>query len=252
MDSVFAGANVASFSICNYQWLHEGLSLFLIRFAKYYKYFCCATKSGILCHMSDVLYYVHDPMCSWCWGFRPVWEDMQKRLPATLEVKYVLGGLAPDNDQLMPEALQKTIQAHWSNIEEKIPGTGFNHDFWTQCSPRRSTYPACRAVIAARECDTDAERAMILAIQQAYYLEAKNPSNDDVLINCAEKIGLGVKKFSELLTSESVRQQLSHELNVSRQLGVKKFPSLVFKRGGEFKHLQIDYNSAENILQKLR
>jgi protein-disulfide isomerase-like protein with CxxC motif len=56
-------------------------------------------------------------------------------------------------------------------------GTEFNFDFWTKCQPRRDTYKACRAVIAASQ--QNAEEAMIEAIQKAYYLRAMNPSEHD-------------------------------------------------------------------------
>ena len=46
-------------------------------------------------------------------------------------------------------------------IEGRIPGVRFNFDFWTHCTPKRSTYPACRAVIAARAQDPTLDEAMI-------------------------------------------------------------------------------------------
>jgi putative protein-disulfide isomerase len=24
------------------------------------------------------LYYVYDPMCSWCWGYKPVWLQIKE------------------------------------------------------------------------------------------------------------------------------------------------------------------------------
>ena len=101
--------------------------------------------------MSDsALYYVHDPMRCWCWGFKNTWADVQKKLPTNITVKNLLGGLAPDNDLAMPDEMQINIRDTWRSIQKQIPKTEFNFDFWTLCKPRRSTYPACRAVIAAR------------------------------------------------------------------------------------------------------
>ncbi|MCK4675769.1 MAG: DsbA family protein, partial [Gammaproteobacteria bacterium] len=136
------------------------------------------------------LYYVHDPMCSWCWGFRPVWMHLQKALNGMVNIQYVLGGLAADTDQPMSENMQNSIRENWQRIQQDIPETEFNYDFWSLCRPRRSTYPACRAVIASKMQQSLIEKEMILAIQQAYYLDAKNPSNEDVLIQLAANIGL--------------------------------------------------------------
>ncbi len=52
------------------------------------------------------LYYIHDPMCSWCWAFRSSWREVQSKLPAHITVEYVLGGFAKDTDQPMPVEMQ--------------------------------------------------------------------------------------------------------------------------------------------------
>jgi len=127
------------------------------------------------------LFYIYDPMCSWCYGFKPVLELVTDELKDKLIIKYLLGGLAADTDTVMPEQQQQKIQANWQRIEKTIPGIKFNYDFWTHCSPRRSTYPACRAVIAARKQHAKYEKHMINAIQQAYYTDALNPSDYAVL-----------------------------------------------------------------------
>ena len=59
---------------------------------------------------------------------------------------------------------QAMIKAHWRTIEEKL-GTQFNYEFWDTNTPRRSTYNACRAVIAAG--NQGHQVAMVEAIQQA-------------------------------------------------------------------------------------
>ncbi len=132
--------------------------------------------------MQSHLYYFHDPMCSWCWAFRPLWNEIVTGLPENVIAQRILGGLAPDTDQPMPLEMQTKLKGIWQKIQQVVPGTEFNFDFWEKCSPRRSTYQACRAVIAARNQDPANEEAMILAIQHAYYLEAKNPADLSTLI----------------------------------------------------------------------
>jgi len=201
--------------------------------------------------MARVIYYVYDPMCSWCWAFNKTWEAVQTGLPADIEVRYVLGGLAPDSDAPMPADLQKGISMIWHDIEQRVPGTQFNHAFWTSCKPRRSTYPASRAIIAAKGLEPNSEKSMLLAIQQAYYLNAKNPSNTDVLIECAVSIGLNEASFTEALNSASVEQQLLADIRFARSVGANSFPSLVLEQGGEYGLLNLDYNNAQVILNQL-
>ncbi|WP_459782418.1 DsbA family protein, partial [Photobacterium sp. R1] len=120
-------------------------------------------------------------------------------------------------------------------------GTEFNHDFWTQCQPRRSTYPACRAVLAAKK--QGQEHAMTEAIQQAYYLRAMNPSDYDTHATLADELGLDVVQFMEDLTSEDVELLLQEDLNKAAALGVSGFPSLVLEVDGQHWPIAVAYQN---------
>ncbi|MEW8192982.1 MAG: DsbA family protein [Candidatus Thiodiazotropha sp.] len=195
------------------------------------------------------LYYIHDPMCSWCWGFHPVLKVLLSRLPDNITSSRLLGGLAADSMQPMPDDLRMRLQSTWRKIEKRIPSTRFNFDFWTRNTPRRSTYPACRAVIAARSIDPEMEDSMIIAIQQAYYLQARNPSDDATLIELAMEIGLEKRQFSKLLNHSSTQQKLDSEIAQSRRLGVRSFPSLVLQHEESYWPVAIDYLNAEPMLE---
>ena len=218
------------------------------------------------------LYYVHDPMCSWCWAFEPTWKQIQRELPDDINVVYLLGGLAPDSDLPMPEQMKLTIAGYWQTIQERVPGTQFNYDFWTQCQPRRSTYPSCRAVLAAKAQAKDSdeakvlEQAMIKAIQEGYYLNARNPSDFDILIAFAKEIGLDVERFKIALNSESTIEKLNEEMLMARSIGAQGFPSLILKsnklaeaeetesherKKTQCQNVPYDYNDASVTLRRL-
>jgi len=190
----------------------------------------------------DILYYVHDPMCSWCWGFRPVWDALKRELPPSLSIVNVLGGLAPDSDMPMPEQLQESIKSHWKTIAEKL-GTQFNFDFWKLCQPRRSTYPSCRAVIAAGL--QNAEEQMIDAIQHAYYLRAMNPSDNSTLITLAAELKLDSERFAEDLLGAAVQKEFERQLELRRAIGVYSFPSMVLGSSGNRYKVPLDYHSTQ-------
>ncbi|MGS2717364.1 DsbA family protein [Eionea flava] len=213
-------------------------------------------------HKTPTLYYIHDPMCSWCWGFRPVWESIRQGVTEQfpqLAVEYIVGGLAPDSDVPMPAEMQATLEATWAHIQRVIPNTAFNYEFWRICSPRRSTYPACRAVLAAKQESPGAEEAMILAIQQAYYFHSRNPSDADTLIHCAQQVGLDCNEFEKALISEEIEGMLQSHLLHYRQLsersGASGFPSLVLAYQGssidviEYLNISIDYNDPDVSLR---
>ncbi len=197
------------------------------------------------------LYYIHDPMCSWCWGFRPVWQKVEHALKDKVNIQYVIGGLATDSQQIMPEKMQQSIRNNWQRIQQEIPGTKFNYEFWTKCQPRRSTYPACRAVISAGFQGDEHATAMLLRIQQAYYLEAKNPSDNAVLIQLSAEMGLNVERFESDLISAQCAESLVSNLQLTAGLGVSGFPDLVLRYQEHNTLIDIDYNDSEVIVSNI-
>ena len=194
-----------------------------------------------------ILFYIHDPMCSWCWGFRPVFDALCRGLPSGVEVRRLLGGLAPDSDEAMPAAMQDALQDTWRRIADRIPGTRFNYDFWTRCQPRRSTWPACRAVIAARQLVPAAEDPMILAIQRAYYLEARNPSDRQTLISLAAGLGIDASLFADALDSMDTQTRLANEIQLSQAMGAAGFPSLRLQTKKAITPIMVDYHAAGSM-----
>jgi len=198
-----------------------------------------------------ILYYVHDPMCSWCWAFVPSWSKIQSELAGHLEIHYLLGGLAADSAQVMPLAMQQTISGYWKTIQQRVPGTQFNFDFWSQCQPRRATYPACRAVIAARAQHLASEKPMIRAIQEAYYLQAKNPSDDEVLADLAAQLDLDRERFLQDLNHPQTQHTLEIEMQQGQALGAQGFPSLILQQANTARYIPLDYNHPDVVLKQL-
>ena len=190
-------------------------------------------------------------MCSWCWAFKPIWDRVKEVLLGKVEVDYLLGGLAPDSNQPMPIETREYVKGNWKRIQEMIPDTRFNYDFWTSCEPKRSTYPACRAVICAKQQHPDFENLMIYGIQKSYYLEAQNPSNEDVLINIAENLGLDIEKFKMALKSSQVNEILLDEIKLTRSMDMNSMPSLVLQINGTLKGIDIEYLDANYIVKQI-
>lgn len=197
------------------------------------------------------LYYIHDPMCSWCYAFSETWSLLQRNLPSEVSVIYLLGGLAPDAAAPMPLTLQRSIQQAWQKIELTVPGIRFNWEFWSRNIPIRSTYPSCRAVIAAGKQYQEAELKMIQAIQDGYYQKAKNPALPEILEECANQIGLDVNIFKADLISANVEHELQRQIQLSRNMNVHSYPSLRLMHKAAIHTISIDYVNYRTMLDEI-
>lgn len=201
--------------------------------------------------MQDILYYVHDPMCSWCWGFEPTRKEIFEAVGGTMEIRRLVGGLAPDSETPMPAQMQEMLQQTWHRIEQTIPGTRFNFDFWHKCQPRRSTYPSNRAVLAARQQGEEYDALMTARIQRAYYLEARNPSDTSTLIELAADLGLETGSFAADLVAPATQQRLIEEIQASRAMGIDSFPSLAVQRADRLFHIGLNYTDPAAMLAQI-
>ena len=170
--------------------------------------------------------YVMDPMCAWCYGFQPELDRFLQQHPSA-QVDWIMGGLAPDTKEPMSENKREAISSYWHEIESVSQAT-FNHSYWDQNTPYRSTYQACRAVISAERLAVKSAQNMVRAIQNAYYREARNPSLDETLIDCAGAIGLSEKQFLDVLHSKETELQFQEHLAMTRRFQVGGFPALFY------------------------
>ena len=162
-----------------------------------------------------------------------------------------MGGLAPDSDERMDTTTKTYIQNAWRSGADRT-GAEFNHQFWALCQPRRSTYPACRAVITAGLQLNGSREHYYEALQRAYFLDARNPSDYETLISLAKEIGLDPVQFQEDFESSLVQQTFREELNQVRLLGVSGFPTVIWHQkdatnGNHLEVLNTGYTDADTL-----
>lgn len=164
---------------------------------------------------------------------------------------YLLGGLAADSDQPMSDQMRRTLVQIWLRIESEL-GTEFNFDFWRDCQPRRSTYCACRAVIASEILAGEgAAVGMIEAIQKGYYLRAMNPSDESMLITLAEELQLDGEAFRRALQDDATHIRLCQQIALARSLPIAGFPSLVLQTAQGLQPVTLDYRDHNVSLEHI-
>ena len=141
--------------------------------------------------------------------------------------------------------MRTIIESYWHQVTKKT-GATFNYDFWQKNTPQRSTYPACRAIIAADW--QNKEEEMITAIQHAYYLYAKNPSLMNVLERCAEQIDLDMQQFKEAIISPNLQKEFEQQLQFARSIGGHSFPSLFLQTNEKVYPLPLHYTNKDVLL----
>lgn len=196
------------------------------------------------------LWYVADPMCSWCWGFSPVIEAIRREYGARLGIEVLLGGLRPGTKHPMPPAQREQILHHWRAVQqlteqpfgfEGAMPEGFVYD----------TEPASRAVVAVSLIDRDAIFSFFKMVQFAFYVEQQDVTNSSVLSQLAARAGIDAQQFGQTFESDIAKRLTLEHFRKARQWGVHGFPTLIGQSGADYRLLNTGYCSLNELRPKL-
>jgi putative protein-disulfide isomerase len=117
-----------------------------------------------------IVWYVADPMCSWCWGFSPVIDAIETTYRDCLTVTMVMGGLRPGTTAPMPPAQRAEILHHWQEVQRRT-GQAFTFEGAMPDGFVYDTEPPCRALVAITAINPALTRAYFERVQAAFYME---------------------------------------------------------------------------------
>ncbi|MFZ5720078.1 MAG: DsbA family protein [Pseudomonadota bacterium] len=172
------------------------------------------------------LIYFADPMCSWCYGFSPVIDQIRQAYGRALPIRVVMGGLRPGTDTPMTEDAKRQVVGHWSHVHE-ASGLPFDPAVLDREGFIYDTDPAARAVIVVRREGQELAARYLAAAQRAFYAENRDVTSGEVLADLAEEFGLDRVAFLDAWNSEEAKQETWRDYAVSQRAGVTGFPTLV-------------------------
>jgi len=170
------------------------------------------------------LIFVIDPMCSWCWGFHPIIEEL--RLNHTDKYKYslVVGGLRTSGQMPWDTKSKAYLQQNWNAVNQKT-GQAFSHTLLNKPHFDYDTYPACKAIITVRELwGDDASFSYLSLIQKAFYADGIDITDIAILSNY---ITQNKKEFLDFYHSNRAELLMQHDFSKARSMGANSFPSIV-------------------------
>ena len=177
--------------------------------------------------MQKELIFVLDPMCSWCWGFVPVIDDLRMSMSGSYRFSLVMGGLRTKGEMSWDEASKEYLKGHWRQVSQRT-GQTFSNSLFEKESFEYDTYPACKAVITVRELfGTENAFTYLHTIQEAFYTRAENITNTDVLCDLLQTMDLDSAVFKDFFESERAQFLMEHDFAKARSMGANAFPSVV-------------------------
>ena len=197
---------------------------------------------------NDTLFYVGDPMCSWCYGFSPQLDSVLKAFPE-LSFEVVVGGLRAEGKESFT-SLSSFLHEHWQEIQSKT-GRPFRFEILNDPSLVYNTEPACRAVVAVRSIAPGQTYPYFKALQTAFYEENLDPTSLKTFLYLAEKFNLDPIRFEKHFYAPVIINETVRDFQLTQTLHINGFPALVALINGKLHRISSGYTSAGNIIDSL-
>lgn len=172
------------------------------------------------------LLYFADPMCSWCWGFDPIWRAVRAEFSERLRPVLIMGGLRPYTETPMTAGDRMEVREHWTHVAE-ASGQPFDFAFFERKTFTYDTEPAARAVVTMGALQGAPAFTFFSAVQRAFYAENRDVTAEAVLLELAQAEGADPAEFLSVFASPEAQKETLAHFQAAQRLGVSGFPTLV-------------------------
>lgn len=199
----------------------------------------------------EEIIYIGDPMCSWCWGISPELNALKRYgeaegIPFTL----VMGGLRPGGGEEWNEEFKGFLKHHWEEVSKRS-GQPFGYDLFEQTYFDYDTEPACRAAVTARKMAPEKALSFYELVQHYFYVKSGDPKEVNFYKTICDELSMDFGEFSTLFSSDEMIQATAQDFALSRQWGVRAFPSVVYRKDNQLYLIAQGYAKYDDIRRRI-
>jgi putative protein-disulfide isomerase len=196
--------------------------------------------------MMKELIYIADPMCSWCWGFSPVIQQIVEDYRNQLIMTLVVGGLRSETTQPHTDEMKQYSLKHWHHVHE-LTGQPFNFEFNTPVGFVYNTEPACRAAVTLKQLQSKSTFLYLETLHRAFYVDNADLTDESVLVEIAHQFDIDKENFSKVFNDDATRRATALDFHFAKRLGISGFPSIVLNDTDGYKLLTSGYRNYDEL-----
>ncbi|MGE4520059.1 MAG: DsbA family protein, partial [Desulfobacteraceae bacterium] len=176
------------------------------------------------------IFYVGDHVCSCCYAFTDIFEEIKKEFSKDLRFSYIMGGLVFEREIVLDRALKKLLKKNWKEVETK---TGKHIKASVNIEDAKEmpyiSDPGCIGFQAVKQIDEELSYNFYKNMHKAFYEDLENIFEFETLLKIAVKTGVDEKYFSSKFNDPQTKELAVKDIEKAKLLGVRAFPSLVLQ-----------------------
>ncbi len=205
-------------------------------------------------YVKPIIYYIQDPLCSWCYGFQPVLNELYQSFKDKLEFKVLSGGLFQNQKSSASADFRSYMDNNYTDVVKSTGikfGIGFTqHTFRSSSAEFISDYPSL-AITVFKSFDTPFNLRYTLDVQNAIFFEGIEPNDVKHFAYLALSYGVNTSEFVSRYESSDFLHHTYEEYFLTAKLGVTKFPSLLIQHNEKLQTLNSGFTSLQELYSKI-
>ncbi|MDD2448772.1 MAG: DsbA family protein [Sulfurimonas sp.] len=215
------------------------------------------SKEGSLDIKKAELFYVGDPMCSWCWGMSEELKKIQEFCTKEgIKFSVVLGGLRVGGGDKWNEEFKGFLKNEWQNIHKRT-NQKFVYSLFDLKEFNYDTLPAClsvyivKKILKGKDDNSSTVLGFFSKIQEKFYAKGLDPTKLEFYHGICKEQGIEIDEFEKYFNSKEIRKELENDFALAGKLGARGMPSLIYVKENRVINTSSGYRTYEDIVNML-
>lgn len=203
--------------------------------------------------MENVLHYIHDPLCGWCYGAEALADAASNLANDQFDIRLHAGGLFARTK--LPEAKRSHIRIADARIGEltgQVFGKAYLGGLLGDPATIYDSAMPIRGVLAANAVKPGRGLSILKGLQRAHYRDGLRIVEFPTIATVAEAIGLDAAQFTtafDKVTEDVLAKHLENTHRLMHKVGARGYPTFVAQKGDHFEVLRHDgfYGNAQGF-----
>jgi len=186
--------------------------------------------------IKDTIYYVYDPLCSWCYGFSPVIKKLKNVYQDQIDFQVISGGMQSGERKQPVSAIRDYLKGAYKNVTERT-GVVFGDKFMTVLEDGNRMLDSIPPSIALSVIkDKKPEEALNFAatIQEAIYYDGMDWNSVEAYYPYLEKYDIDAEDFKMNFEDPVYKEKTLEDFKMAANFGVTGFPSVILKKDDNY------------------
>jgi putative protein-disulfide isomerase len=186
--------------------------------------------------IKDTIYYVYDPLCSWCYGFSPVIKKIKNAYKDQFDFKVISGGMQSGERKQPVSAIRDYLKAAYKNVTEKT-GVEFGEKFMTvleEGSRMLDSIPPSIALSIVKDLKPEEALNFAASIQEAIYYDGFNWNSVKAYLPYLKQYDIDPEDFKRKFEDPIYKEKTLEDFKLAANFGVTGFPSVILKKEDKY------------------